>query len=429
MRAEREDRAERRGEERTRRREEKLAHMGPWLRFKTRAIWRIRREMRVMGLLDEQHGISPFGFKNKELEQKFMQFFFVTFAQNHKTVTFWIYFIATIAHSLASIRYIFDEPKSYICIVTSVIRAILCALTAYHFARPHLSAFSKSFYNALTFVVHRFFPGAHCIEAFGIGASRTNLMFETVLISTIFPFFNPDYRTSQSGTVLVCWTPVIMQVGVHQAVSHLEDAVQWICLALVCNGAGAIWGAWLGVDRRRKYLASLPVGRRRSLRSSSSSPSRHRSPSPSSRGPGPSLASETRRRRSPSPSGGHERPAFGRGRVEVHPAAVGLDEAERREREERSASLPPLCEAGSEDSADRERREPDSEDSDGGRDPRHHQVRHELGRGASGGLRGGGLRQRAPHQPARVVEAAAAGTEAQGEANGSGRSPRPGERA
>lgn len=196
-------------------------------------------------------------------------------------MTFWIYFIATIAHSLASIRYIFDEPKSYICIVTSVIRAILCALTAYHFARPHLSAFSKSFYNALTFVVHRFFPGAHCIEAFGIGASRTNLMFETVLISTIFPFFNPDYRTSQSGTVLVCWTPVIMQVGVHQAVSHLEDAVQWICLALVCNGAGAIWGAWLGVDRRRKYLASLPVGRRRSLRSSSSSPSRHRSPSPS----------------------------------------------------------------------------------------------------------------------------------------------------
>lgn len=55
-----------------------------------------------MGLLDEQHGnllrsgivdavsstelnmseqgISPFGFKNKELEQKFMQFFFVTVA-------------------------------------------------------------------------------------------------------------------------------------------------------------------------------------------------------------------------------------------------------------------------------------------------------------------------------------------------------------
>lgn len=325
--------------------------VGAWRRFRGRAIRTIRREIREMGLVDEKRRIFPWGFKDQGLERKYKNHFHITFSDNNKSFIVLASTVGTVGHVFAMCKYWLDDEKNYIGFGLSCWRTLFGIFLAYHFSQPHLSSWSKSVTNWSMKIFVWTLPGSHCLEALTTTASHSRLMFETAVFAASFPYLWPDYFFTQTWSTLVCWTPVLMHVVIYQTVPSFEFGARWVGHAFTCNVISLIWAAWLGVNRRTKYLESLPAHRRPGGSSRSRSPSR-RGISPSrarARSPGPPPAAESRRRRSLSP-GARGRPTFGRGR-RASPSRVPLsgDDGQQvgEELSLQDLCLPPLSEAGS----------------------------------------------------------------------------------
>jgi len=197
-----------------------------------------------------KYGIYPWGFQNRAMEREYVEFFWLTAASNYKPYLFPIVCCATVADGFATAEVLIRNTWAYTDLSVYLCRNLVSTTAAIMFSQRHLSHFAKKGFTFFHRRLSHIFPIIIVYQMCTPGSSRETNYGCQLLITAICPIFIQSWLWTTFQTILVAWVPIIW--------SYLyvpgRDLAHWsgysICITLI----GPLWGAWLAMERRKRYI-------------------------------------------------------------------------------------------------------------------------------------------------------------------------------
>lgn len=214
-----------------------------------------------------KYEIRPWGFASKDLEAKFIEHFFLTFAWNYKRLIFVSMSTLAAIHAYTAVSDMYNDFSNPMNLANVVKLCTSCALS-YMFSRPRLTSFARAFFWAIVGAWRYLSPTVLVVQACLPGADKLKYFILTVCSALIFPLVWPRWLGTTVRVILMGWVPFTWNLYQNDSDGRKVRMVEFGLGYFVVSILGPAYGAWIAVHRRKAWLAQL-----KEAKQSSSKPS------------------------------------------------------------------------------------------------------------------------------------------------------------
>mmetsp|Transcript_34911 Transcript_34911/g.83032 ORF Transcript_34911/g.83032 Transcript_34911/m.83032 type:complete len:276 (+) Transcript_34911:132-959(+) len=240
--------------------------------------------------LFSRDGVQPWGIEDRRLEEQYLAYYWLTFANNNKIVLSVVMGIATLCWSISFVNHFLTTGMAWVTTGADLFQVILNAGICHCFSRKHLAHTFKNWVGLIYRFMMWIVPVLVVVRGCSDDCSRTGLLVETLLIATIGGWSCPHFTHHTLNLFAVNFIPLAWKIWHTDGWGAIDSRSRWTAIgertqtSLVFFLGGTALNGMLCVERRFLWLEQIP-SRANCSRSRSPSPSRSSSSSFSSADP------------------------------------------------------------------------------------------------------------------------------------------------